>query len=136
MAGDAMTNTDKGAVVLNARIESVSIGLDRDAFLCGWVRVEKQDGFHQGFGGFVLGGIPGTKAGRHSEQRNLAAEWMVGVMRAADVEKYQDASGKIIRVRMCGDGFHATISAIGHAIKDDRWFCPAEAFKKMGADHD
>jgi hypothetical protein len=115
---------------MNAQIESATMRIDRDAFLCGWVHVKRADGFSQGFGGHVLGGIPGIKAGEHGTQRNLAAMWLVGVMRAADVDDYAKAVGKIVRIRVDKSGFGGSIVAIGHPLEDDRWFTPEEAFAK------
>lgn len=114
-------------VEMNAVIDSVCIGLERGAFLTGWVQVNRADGFSQGFGGTVLGGVPSAKAGNHAEQQNIAAMWLVGVMLAADVEDFTKAVGKAVRIR-CEPGFNGKIIAIGHIIKDDRWFCPDEAF--------
>lgn len=119
------------AVEMNAKIESAAFTLDRGCFLCGWVHLERADGFHQGFGGFVLGGTPDCKAGRHGLQGNLAGAWAVGIMQAAEVEDYAKAAGKIVRVRIDKEGFGGTIIGIGHALKDDRWFIPKEVFESM-----
>lgn len=116
-------------IEMNAVIESVRIGMERDIFLTGYVYLNRQDGFHQGFGGFVIGGAPDCKAGHHDDQKNLAAMWLVGVMRAAEVDDYTKATGKAIRIRLSGKDWGAKIVAIGHIIKDDRWFSPEESFK-------
>lgn len=122
------------ALEMNAVIQDVCMRLDRDVFLCGYVGMERQDGFHQSFGGYVLGGVPDAKAGRHNEQPNLAAMWMVGVMRAAGVDDYSKAVGKAVRIRLDKEGFGGSIEAIGHIIKDDRWFVPREAFDAASSD--
>lgn len=122
---------DGKAIEMNARIESASMTLDRDIFLCGWIHVERADGFHQGFGGFVLGGTPDCNAGRNEQQGNLAAAWLVGIMRAAGVTDYAKAVGKIVRIRVDKEGFGGKIVAIGHALKDDRWFTPKEALAAL-----
>ena len=121
-------------IEMNAQIEKISIGLDRGFALCGWVHVKRQDGFHQGFGGFVLGGLPDSGAGRHGAQKNLAGEWLVSVMRAADVEDYSKAVGKVIRIRLDGEGFGSTITAIGHPLDEDKWFEPKSKFAEMTKD--
>lgn len=124
-------NEQSTPIEMNARIESVSLQLDRGVFLCGWLQLSRADGTSQGFGGYVLGGMPEAAAGRHAEQPNLAAAWCVAVMRAADVENYVEAAGKIVRIRIDQPGFNGRIIAIGHALKDDRWFQPERDFQKM-----
>lgn len=62
------------AKITNGIIESAHLGFDRDAFLCLWVFVKREDGGVQGFGGYVLGGVPGIAAGRHATQPNIAAD--------------------------------------------------------------
>lgn len=113
--------------VTNATISSASIVIERGFALSGWVHVEFEGG-GQGFGGYVLGGIGDEKvpSAQHHKQPNLAAEWLVGVMRAAGVDNLKDCAGKVIRIAK--DDEWATIRAIGHAVKNDRWFEPAKAF--------
>lgn len=113
--------------VLNAVISSVDMRLEREMFLCGNVYLKRADGFSQGFGGYVLGGVAGCKAGNHHSQPNLAAMFLVGVMQAADVTDYAKAVGKAIRIEV-EPGFNGKITGIGHIIKDDLWFRPEELF--------
>lgn len=122
------------SIEMNARITKASVTLDRGAFLCVWVHVERADGFSQGFGGHILGGVPSAAAGRHSEQKNLAAEWLVSIMQVGEVEDFSKLEGKIIRIRLDKPGLGATIIGIGHPLKDDRWFVPTEALKRLGAE--
>ena len=77
----------------------------------------------------MLGGSPDVAAGKHDEQKNFAAMWLVGVMRAAEVDRLTDAKGKAIRIRLSDKKWGAKITAIGHIIKDDRWFTPSESFR-------
>ena len=118
-------------MIINARIESHQLVLDRGFALSGYLMLERADGGHQGLGGFVLGGISYSKAGQHAQQGNFAAAWIVGVMRAADVEDLAQAVGKIVRNELDHEGFGGTIQAVGHALKDDRWFNPREVFQAM-----
>lgn len=120
--------------ITNGIIREFRIGFDRDIFLSAWVFIEHQDGGHQGFGGYVLGGTKDCRAGNHAEQGNLAAEWLVGVMLAADVEDYTKIVGRAIRVKRDSDNFNANIVGIGHILKDDRWFEPKAAFAKLVKD--
>lgn len=125
------TPTTTDTVVTNAIIESASIGLDRDIFLCMWLQLDYGDGLHQGFGGYVIGGLPNAAAGRHHEQPNLAADFIVGCLRAADVDKVSQLAGKSIRVRRTDEGFGGDIIEIGHITKDDRWFNPKARFEEL-----
>jgi hypothetical protein len=111
---------------VNAVIDSARIGVERGCFLDSWVFLNFEIGT-QGFGGFVLGGEPGVTAGEHKSQPNLAAEWIMSVLRAADVEDWSKLKGRSVRVRR-ETGWNGKIRGIGHIIKDDRWFMPEEAF--------
>lgn len=113
------------SIEINAVITSADVTLDRDFILSSWLMLDF-GGSGQGFGGYVLGGLPDTRAGQHHEQKNIAAIWLVGVLQAAGVTKLSEAVGKVIRVRRADD--FGEILAIGHAVKNDRWFCPKEAF--------
>lgn len=118
------------AVVCNARIESAHLQFDRGVFLTVWLHLDFGDSTQQGFGGFVLGGNPYATmaANKHSEQPNLAGEFIGQVMAIAEVKRFDDLPGKIIRVRK-EDKF-AQISAIGHPTKD-RWFNPSGQLPQM-----
>ena len=113
----------------NAIIESVSVRLDRGCFLSAWVFLD-YGGSGQGFGGYVLGGTPTAAAGKHATQKNLAGEFLVRCMMAAGVEDFAEMKGKTVRVR-CE---HSKVHAIGHIVKDDKWFNPEETFKSWEGD--
>jgi hypothetical protein len=117
------------AEIINAIIEAATIGFDRDVFLSSWITL-RFDAGGQGMGGFVLGGEPGIPAGNHQSQANLAAEWIVGVLRAAEVDCWSKLPGKAVRVRR-GTGWSGRIIGIGHIVKNDRWFEPEAAFNRM-----
>ena len=119
------------SIEINAVITSADVTLDRECFLSCWLTLDF-GGSGQGFGGYVLGALPEAKAGNHQDQPNLAAIWLVGVLQAAGVSKLSDAVGKVIRVRKTN--YWGEILAIGHAIKDDRWFNPKEVFAFVNAD--
>jgi hypothetical protein len=117
--------------VVNAIIDSATIGFSRGFILDSWVQLNYESG-SQGFGGFVLGGTPDAKAGDHSGP-NIAAEWIVSILRAADVDTWSALPGKSVRVRR-GEGWGGKVLAIGHITKSDRWFCPEERFTAMLAE--
>ena len=115
-------------ITVNAKIESASIQLDRDCFLNSWLTLNYGVGC-QGFGGYVLGGLPDIPAGRHEQQKNLAAEWIVSILIAAEVTKWSDLPGKCLRVKKVDE--FGDIIAIGHITRDDRWFNPKERMAAM-----
>lgn len=119
------------SIEINAIITSADVTLDRDCFLSCWLMLDF-GGSWQGFGGYVLGGLPDTRAGRHLQQQNIAAIFLVGVLQAAGVSKLNDAVGKVIRVRKTNEW--GEILAIGHPVKNDRWFSPKEAFADLDGD--
>lgn len=123
------------STIENGRITHADIMFSRGFILDCWLTLEF-DGSGQGFGGYVLGGNPfdtTAACARHHEQRNLAADFIGGVMAVADVEKFSHLVGKVIRVRR--ETSFGTIEAIGHAFKD-RWYEPKvrmEVLAKAGA---
>jgi hypothetical protein len=119
------------APVENGRIANADIMFSRGFILDCWITLEF-DGTGQGFGGYVLGGNPFDKpdvrASRHGEQPNLAADFIGGVMAVADVEKFSDLKGKVVRVER--EQPMGPIIAIGHPFKD-RWYRPGERFELL-----
>jgi hypothetical protein len=124
---------DQGNIVTNAVIESATISVERGFILTSWVFLDYGDSTHQGFGGYVLGGIGDAKASQHHEQKNLCAEWIAGVMHAAEVENWSALAGRSIRVLRSKGGFGGDIIGIGHIVKDQRWFYPKQAFERLPA---
>lgn len=110
----------------NALIESVSIGIERGAFLVAWLHLKLQDGFNQGFGGNVL---YLSKSCTHHTMQSLAGHFIYRVLEIAEVENWNQLKGKTIRIRK-KKSWGSTIDAIGHIIKDD-WFSPEKDFKDV-----
>jgi hypothetical protein len=118
-------------LIENGRITSADIIFSRGFILDCWIYLEFS-GSGQGFGGYALGGNPfdeTAKVALHKTQANLAADFIGGVMAVADVERFSDLKGKVVRVRR--DAPFGTIEAIGHPFKD-RWYCPKERFEMLG----
>lgn len=118
-------------LIENGRISSADIMFSRGFILDCWVHIEF-DGSGQGFGGYVLGGSPfdtSANCARHEDQRNLAADFIGGVMAVADVEQFSALKGKVIRVER--DKPYGAIVAIGHPFKD-RWYRPKERMAFLG----
>ncbi|MBB6306277.1 hypothetical protein [Xanthobacter tagetidis] len=118
--------------IRNAIIEAATLYIERGFILTSFVHLN-YGGSGQGYGGYVLGGLPDSKAGAHAEQGNLAAEWITGIMRAAGVEDWKDLPGKSVRVRLSQPGLGGMVEAIGHIIRDDRWFDSKEAFARLAS---
>ena len=116
--------------ICNAIIKSARITIDRGFVLSAWVDLD-YGGSGQSFGGFVLGGVGDATCAKHKEQPNIAAEFIVGVMQAGDVESWHDLPGKTIRVRRSEPGVSGMIVAIGHIVREDRWFNPTERFAAL-----
>lgn len=117
--------------VFNAEIESADIRFERGFILSAWVFL-KWDGAGQGFGGFALGGSPfdtDSKAARHGDQRNIAADFIGGVMAVAGVEAWSQLAGKIVRVGV-DEEYGSPIRALGHPTKE-RWYEPAKRFAEL-----
>lgn len=110
-------------MIENGRITSADIQFSRGFILDCVVSIEF-DGSGQCFGGFVLGGSPfdtSAKCAEHANQPNVAADFIGGVMAVADVERFSDLKGKVVRVRR--ETKFGPIVAIGHPVKD-RWYEP------------
>lgn len=114
-------------ITQNAIITDASVQLDRGFILTAWLMLD-YGSTGQGFGGYVLGGSDG-KAGEHDLQKNICAEFIVACLRAGGVEKFSDLVGKTIRVRKTDE--FGDIIAIGHIVKEDRWFDAATRLGKM-----
>lgn len=118
--------------IQNARITGADIVFSRGFILDCWVFLEFEGGA-QGFGGYALGGNPfdtKAKVAEHDRQPNLAADFIGGVMAVADVEKFSELKGKVLRVER--ESPMGSIVAIGHAFKD-KWYRPAERFEMLNA---
>ena len=115
--------------IKNGVITAAKLQFARSSFLEVWVWI-RHDGGEQGFGGFVLGGNPfeDYPAARHSEQPNLAAEFIGSVLKIAGVDDWAALRGSVIRVEIAED--YGTITGIGHAV-DDLWFRPEQRFAAM-----
>lgn len=112
--------------ITNAIIEDARIHFERGAILSVFVVVKHEDGGTQGFGGYTLGGVPGTTCGMHARQTNIAAEFIVGCMVAAGVDDFSLMKGRAIRVVRGSDHLNAPIIGIGHVVDSDKWFMAKE----------
>lgn len=117
--------------MVNAIMRDPRIKLDADRpFLSVSVDLHYGEGGVQGFGGWMLGGAPGMRCGRHCEQPNLVADFIVRLLKIADVEEFSRMDGKVVRVKRSGFASATKIHAIGHCV-EDIWLDPEEWFKEM-----
>lgn len=106
--------------IKNAVIKSVSINDADRGLLTAYLHLEYEFG-GQGFGGYSLY-LP--KSFTHHEIKSYAGHFIFRCMEIGGVSRWEDLTGKTIRVK----AEHSKVHAIGHIIKDD-WFNPSEDFK-------
>lgn len=110
-------NTEiKNAVIKSASITNGDLGC-----LSAWLQLD-YGGSGQEFGGYALY-LP--KSFTHHELKGVAGHFIWRVMEIAGVSRWDQLSGKTIRVKAT----HGGVQAIGHIVKDD-WFCPSVDFKE------
>jgi hypothetical protein len=120
--------------IVNAKIEAVQILYERDFILTVWVTLN-YGGSCQGFGGYVLGGRPGSGAKCvAANDRGHLTSWINGVMACAGVDDFTKAKGNVVRVKRRGD-WGRPVLAIGHATKNI-WFDPKAEFVRLRPDTD
>ena len=129
-----MNNENEERVTNNAVIRSAEVRLDREAFLSVWLQVDHEGGGSQGFGGYILGGVPDVAAGKHANQKNICADFIVGCLQAAEVDSVSKLQGKAVRVIRADKSWGAAIVGIGHIIKDDRWYNAKERMSALCGD--
>lgn len=102
--------------IKNARIESVTLGVDR--CLSAWLHLEFGDSSAQSFGGYVL---------YHVKQRgNYAGLFILRCLEVVGVNNWEALRGKTVRVKI--DSGH--IVSIGNILTDE-WFTPHEEFEAL-----
>lgn len=114
--------------ITNAIIDSVTLEIERGFVLTGHVFLNFEGG-SQGYGGYALGGVGDAKCANHAEQPNLAAMWITGILRAAGEDSFFKLKGRVVRIGK--DEEFGPIRAIGHPIKNDRWFDFQDEFASL-----
>lgn len=106
----------------NALVESAELRLDRDCFLCFWVGLKLENGFHQSFGGHVLANQTNVNT---DNNESYCARYLSKAFEVLDVDSLAKMKGKTIRIRKEADNWNSEILAIGHII-EDTWLDPKE----------
>ncbi len=111
--------------IKNAIIEKAILDIGDRGLLTSWIHLKYQ-GSGQGFGGYSL--YRPDSFSNHGGA-NYAGHFIYRVMKIAGVKKWDDLSGKCLRVRATD----SKIEAIGHIIEDE-WFNVSEEFEKLEED--
>lgn len=110
-------------MIENAKITGTQLGYgDRAIFTC-YITVEG-DGWACSYGGFCLDSYDKEKDERVATQIGFQA--IFELMKALEVENWEDLKGQYVRVEHSGWG--GKVTKIGHLIKD-KWFSFEEFFK-------
>lgn len=108
--------------IRNAIINKARLLIDDHNVLTVWIDLD-YGGLCQGFGGYALYLPEGFT---HHNVWGTAGHFIYRCLQIAGVEKWEQLSGKAIRVKQD----HSHVYAIGHIIKDD-WFCPKDDFENL-----
>ena len=102
--------------ICNAKITDTKLGClkDRGIFTF-WIMLEYTNG-GQGFGGFCLDEY--NKQTQQREHSNVTGEVISGILKALDVDSWEDLKGKYVRVQRTDEGLGGTVVGIGHIVKD------------------
>jgi hypothetical protein len=98
--------------VKNAKIESVSLGIEDHGLLSAWVNLT-YGGSGQGFGGYCLAGP-------------ACAAFVRRTLEVVGVGNWEDLPGQTVRV----SATHNKVEAIGHLL-NDVWYYPDEEMKEL-----
>lgn len=114
--------------ILNAKITNVSLTMADHGCLTFRITLEG-DGWGVGYGGYCIGkgylgadGFEGSKSG---------LEAMMRIMDTVGVERWEDLTGKYVRV--VSEGWGNSIEKIGNVTKN-KWFDIKEFFADKGAE--
>lgn len=110
------------AEIINMKIKSASLSMADHGVLTYDLSLEG-NGVGVVYGGYVIGrGYLGAKEFHGSDKGIIA---LMKIMDTVGVERWEDLSGKYVRV--VSDGWGSTITKIGNII-EDKWFDEKEFF--------
>lgn len=102
----------------NALIKATMLGIEDHGILSFMIHLDF-GGTGQGYGGWCLDDLDPTDK-HHRIQTPMTGELVQGVITVIGVTKWEDLPGKHCRIKRAA-GYHGTILAIGHFMKD-QWF--------------
>lgn len=109
---------------INAQIVNTMLGYEDHGILTCMLSL-KQDCTRQSFGGYVMDDIP-LKNESDRQPSIMAGFWIKRILETVGVDKWEDLTGKYIRV----DGEKNNIHGIGHII-EEKWFYPSKELKEF-----
>lgn len=109
--------------IYNARIESTSFMIEDHGYLTAFVhlRFGEDESSGQGFGGHTFMNV--MQKDFSENNHNFVGRYLVGVLQAVGVEKWEDLKGKYCRIEV--DRLGGPINAIGH-VTYNKWFRPGK----------
>lgn len=108
--------------IVNALIENVSLSMEDHGALCYYLTL-RMNGCGCGYGGHVIGkGYLGAKEFQGYEK---GTEALMRIMDVVGVHRWEDITGKYVRVELPGWG--GIVDRIGNII-EDKWFSQKEFF--------
>lgn len=116
-------NSNDGGPILTATIRSTFLGVEDHGVFTYILNLDVSDSTGQGFGTYSLDSYDDTKERRTGTA--YGAESIMQILDVVGVGKWEDLQGKNIRIQRESGAWSATITRIGHIIKD-KWFCPRE----------
>ena len=112
--------------IVNAKITSTKLGYEDHGIMTCWLFLEG-NGWGGGFGGYGLDDYDKEKERRVATAQGLEA--IIQLMKALDVENWENLKGKYIRCEIGKIGGGRGVTKVGHLIKD-QWFSFEEFFNK------
>lgn len=115
--------------IVNAKIESCSIGYESHGIMTVWLTLDYGDGSKQGFGGYSLDEYDKTLKKRLPHK--ALSMFITRCIEVVGVSEWDKLKGKSIRVKLNGKaGLGQSIEAIGNYLKNN-WFYPKQELKQL-----
>lgn len=114
--------------IQNAKITSTMLGIEDHGILTAFVYLEG-DGWGVGFGGYALD--EWDEAAKRRKGGAYGTEFIMRVLKAVGVERWEDLPGKHVRVE--SEGWGGQARRIGHITKE-LWFDPKALAEEMRAE--
>jgi len=93
-----------------ARVDTVDLSIEDHGILSCFVMLDKEEGLHQGFGGYSLDGYDKKLKRRVGTAAGL--DWILRLLQIFKVNKLEDITGKMCYAIYEDDSFNRTIKGI------------------------